>query len=375
MLLLCVIPLCSQPTIENLLPRDARSMALGGSSILFAEGGTALWANPAGLARKKSFTLLDSSTWAYFRPTPANISSAITMINQGASSTQIAASVDQAIAENDFGAGESLVFGYTSDGIGLGITYVADAFASGTGLSDAKLLAKSQLNAVLGMAWMIDLGSVKFDFGANVRGYYRIENAPSGWNFDPLVQSALGGSNLFSALYPNKVRGGFGVSVDAGAVFAIGPFALGFMVRDIAEKIALNESTVEGIAQSYMVPSGGLDYYSIAPQYTVGLSVEIHKGSLLATSLFFEADDPLSLVKIIANDFQSLSSILHSGVEIEALRFLSFRAGLNHGYISFGAGVHILFLEVNAAVFSDPVSADGTTRARSGIVAQASIKF
>lgn len=365
----------SQTAINNLMPRDARSMAMGGSSLVFAEGYGALWGNPAGLARKKSITLLNSSTWAYARPTPSNINTILSMLRQGASQDQIKTLLDGIIAENGFGGGESLGFGWIDSGIGIGLTSVTDAYASGSGLASSSIDIESQTNAVVGMAWMMNLGPFKFDFGANVRGYYRLETAPGGWGFSPIVDAITGGSNLLQVVSSDPVRGGFGVSIDAGATLSLGPIGIGLLVRDIADKIALKGSTIGEIANSYMVPSGGLDYYSIAPIYTAGLSFSIGRDTLLSTNFYTEADDPLSIIALIPDRIASISSKLRSGIEIDLLKFLALRAGFNQGYFSFGAGIHILLLEVNAAVFTEPVSLSGGTVGRSGIMLQGAIRF
>jgi len=83
--------------------------------------------------------------------------------------------------ENGFGGGEYLGFGWTGDGMGLGVTSITDAVVSGSGLSDSTLGIRSQTNAVLGMAWPIRFGAFELDVGASVRGYYRMETSSGGW--------------------------------------------------------------------------------------------------------------------------------------------------------------------------------------------------
>ncbi len=357
------------------MPRDARSMAMGGSSLVFAEGYGALWGNPAGLARKNSFTMLDISAWAYLRPTPSNIGTISSMLRAGTTQDQIKSTLDSLIAENGVGAGESLGIGWIDSGIGIGLTSVTDSYASGSGLSSSTLDIRSQTNAVVGMAWKLDFGPFKFDFGANVRGYYRIETLPGGWKFPPIVDALVTGSDLMTVVSNDTVRGGFGVSLDAGATLSFGSLGIGLMVRDVADAIALKGSTIREIVNSYMVPSGGLDYFSIAPIYTAGLSFSVGKGTLMSTSLFAEVDDPLSIFKDSPFSAASIASKLRSGLEIEFLKFLSLRSGFNQGYFSFGAGMHLLFLEFNAAVFTEPLSVAGGRVGRSGIMVQGAIRF
>jgi len=44
--------LAAQTVVPGLLPKDARSMGMGGSFKVFAEGYSSLWGNPAGLAAR-----------------------------------------------------------------------------------------------------------------------------------------------------------------------------------------------------------------------------------------------------------------------------------------------------------------------------------
>ncbi len=372
---ICVIPGFAQTSLSNLLPKDARSMGMGGSSLVFAEGYGALWGNPAGLANKKSLTLIDSSTWVYVKPTPSNIQDIAAILNKEKNHDEIASILDGLIAENGFGGGEYLGFGWTEKGIGLGVTSITDAVVGGSGLSDSALGIRSQTNAVLGMAWPVRFGPVELDIGASTRGYYRMDTVSGDWSFDPLAEAVMTNSDIYTLIYPNKVVGGFGLSVDAGATLSLGPLGLGFMVRDVADRFVMSESTIEGIANSCMVPVGGSDYYSVSPVYTVGLSLRLHPDSRLSASFFAEADDPLSLISLLSSDIGEIPSKLHIGTEINLLKFLALRAGYNQGYFSFGAGFDLLFLEVNAAVFTEPVSVGEVTVGRTGVMVQAAIRF
>ncbi len=368
---LCSFSLFAQPSLSNLLPKDARSMGMGGSSLVFAEGYGALWGNPAGLANKKSLTLVDSSTWMYIRPTPSNIKNMLAVVNREKSRDETASILDGLIAENGFGGGEYLGLGWTGDGMGLGLTSITDAVVSGSGLSNSALAIQSQVNAVFGMAWPIRFGPFELDVGASVRGYYRMETSSGGWAFSPLAEAVMTGSDISPLIYPNKVIGGFGFSIDAGATLSLGPLRLGCMVRDVADRFAMKESTIQEIADSYMVPSGGSDYYFVSPIYTAGLSLSLNKDAPLSASFFAEADDPVSLFA----DIESAPSKLHMGAEITLLKFLALRVGYNQGYASFGAGLDLWFLEVNAAMFTEPVGVGDQTVGRTGIVVQAAIRF
>jgi len=68
-------------------------------------------------------------------------------------------------------------------------------------------------------------------------------------------------------------------------------------------------------------------------------------------------------------------SRLHIGVDLKFLKFISLRTGFNQGLFSFGAGLDLIILEVDAALFSEPVSAAGGRIGRTGIALQGAIRF
>ena len=369
------ITLIAQTNLTNLLPKNARSMALGGSSLVFAEGCDALWGNPAGLSRKKSLTLFDSSTWAYIMPTPLNIQNLAAILNKEKSSEEITAILDDFVAENGIGGGEYFQFGWIDDGIGLGITSISDAVATGSDLANSVLDARSQINAVIGMGWLTHLGPFEARLGVNVRGFYRIETSSDGWNFGLISEALISNADIYSVIQADKLMGGLGFAIDAGGTLAFGPFSVGLMVRDLADRLAMKESSIKEIADKYMVPMGGLDYYTISPIYTAGFSLALDQDSLLPVTLFVEADDPLSLFSLLPSNIQEIPSKMHFGLEIGILKFSTLRVGFNQGCFSAGVGIHLLFLDLNAAMFTEPLDIAGSKTKRSGLVLQGAIKF
>jgi hypothetical protein len=367
--------LAAQTVVPGLLPKDARSMGMGGSFKVFAEGYSSLWGNPAGLAARGSLTVADSATWAYVQPTPLNIKNIIRVLGQQATHDESVATLDGLINENDFGMGESLGFGWTGNGLGLGLTSIVDALVTGDALAGSKLAITSQTNAVLGMAWPVNLGPFGIRIGASARGFYRIETLPGGWPFDSLAEAALNRQDLYSIIKVYNVQGGFGIAIDAGATFSIGPFSIGLMMRDYGDKFAMNESTIEDIANSFMVPSGGIDTYVFKPVYTAGLALKLYQDFLFSPSFYVEADDPLALFPLVTRDIDAMFSRLHIGVDLKFLKFISLRAGFNQGLFSFGAGLDLIILEVDAALFSEPISAAGGRIGRTGIALQGAIRF
>ncbi len=369
------ITVFAQTYLTNLLPKNARSVALGGSSLLFTKGCDALWGNPAGLAGKKSLTLFDSSTWAYIMPTPLNIQNLAAILDKQKNQEEITSILDNLVAENGFGGGEYLQFGWISDGFGIGIDSVTDAIATGSGLDDSVLNARTQINAVFGMGWLTHLGPFEITLGANVRGFYRMDTSSDGWAFKPLSKALVSNADIYSVIQSDKLIGGFGFAIDAGGTLSFGPFSLGFMVRDLADRFAMKESSIKEIADTYMVPMGGLNFYAISPIYTFGFSLALDQDSLLPVLLFVEADDPLSLFSLLSSNIEEIPSKMHFGLEIGILKFFALRVGFNQGCFSAGTGFHLLFLDLNAAMFTEPVNIAGSEIKRSGVMLQGAIKF
>jgi hypothetical protein len=57
------------------------------------------------------------------------------------------------------------------------------------------------------------------------------------------------------------------------------------------------------------------------------------------------------------------------------LKFSTLRVGFNQGCFSAGVGIHLLFLDLNAAMFTEPLDIAGSKTKRSGLVLQGAIKF
>lgn len=365
--------LSAQTSIAGLQPKDARTMGMGGSFRVFSEGYAALSGNPAGFAGRGTLTLGDIASWAYFKPTPLNIKKALDLANGQLGSTESSAFLESLVADNGFGGGVSLGLGWAGKGFGIGLTAISDSVAEGSTLDTAVFTTRNEANAIFGMAWPLELGPVTFRFGASVRGFYLLETNSSAWTFKPIADNLLNGQPLLLDLGANVLRGGFGMAVDTGATLSLGPLSLGVMVRDYGYKFSMQESTIDEITASLTVPSGGQDLFKLAPQYSAGLALRFNQTGPVATSLYFEADDPMSLIPLVSSNIEAIPSQLHIGAELDLLHFIFLRAGFNKGLLSLGAGIDFALIEVDAAVFSEPLAATGQTR--TGIALQGAIRF
>ena len=365
------IPL-AQTSIAGLQPKDAHTMGMGGSFRVFSEGYAALSGNPAGFAGRGSLTLGDIASWIYFKPTPLNIKQALDLANDQLDSTQRTDFLESLVADNGFGGGVSLGLGWTGKGFGIGLTAISDSLAEGTTLDTAVFKTRNQANAIFGMAWPLEIGPINFRFGASVRGYYLLETNSNAWAFNPIANNLLNGQPLLD-LGSNILRGGFGMALDTGATLSFGPLSFGVMVRDYGYQFSMQELTIDEMTTNYTVPMGGEDLYKLAPQYSAGLALRFKQSGPVSTSLYFEADDPMTLIPLISTNIEAIPLQLHIGAELNLLRFIYLRAGFNKGLLSLGAGIDFALLEVDAAVFTEPLGIGEKTR--TGIALQGALRF
>jgi hypothetical protein len=71
----------------------------------------------------------------------------------------------------------------------------------------------------------------------------------------------------------------------------------------------------------------------------------------------------------------SFWSSIHAGAEVTLFSLLKLRAGLNQGYMTAGAGLHLLFLDANVAYFGRELGAFAGAKQSQGITAEVAIRF
>lgn len=364
----------AQTSLNGLYPKDARSMGMGGAFGSLAAGYQAFFGNPAGFSGPGSLTIADFSAWAYLRPTPENLLSLAKASGGQMTDEDSAEFVDRLIAENGFGGGASVGIGWSGKGFGLGLTVVSDALATGTSIADATMKVRNQANAVVGVAMPLELGPFNFSIGIDIRAFYRLDSDGE-WSLATLAAAAMSGQGITAEVSDLMALGGIGLALDTGATVSIGPFRAGFMVRDYGYRFSMGETTVGGLVSDLALPVEGANAYALTPIYTAGLGLDLRNNPFLTTSLYAEVDDPIEFFSAADEDLESVLSRLHAGAELEFLKFLSLRVGMNKGLVSIGAGLDFALLEVDAALFTQYIDLSTMPRGRSGIAVQAAIRF
>jgi len=363
----------AQTGLAGLSPKDARSMGMGGSFRVFATGYETFFGNPAGFSGPGTLTLADIAAWAYLKPSPADIDALVAIADNSMSKAEAEGKLGDLIAGNGLGGGASIGLGWSGKGLGIGLTLISDTLATGTSYAGSVVKVRNQANAILGVAWPLELGIVKIKFGVDVRGFYRLDSMGS-WPFDDLASAYLSGEG-FSALFEAQpVTGGYGLAVDTGATLGIGPLSAGVMIRDYGYRFYMENSTVGKIISSGSLPVSGTGAYALTPVYTAGLGLRLNNGKALASSFYLEADDPIDFVEKASTDFNASLDFLHAGAELKLLNFLSLRAGFNQGLLSFGAGLDLSILEIDAAIFSEKIPDAAAGPGRSGIALHAAFR-
>ncbi|HWR12435.1 MAG TPA: hypothetical protein VN445_11470 [Rectinemataceae bacterium] len=364
----------AQTSLSGLSPKEARSMGMGGSFKVFATGYQAFFGNPAGFSGPGTLTLADIATWAYLRPSPANIRDLVEIGLGEVTQAETEASLGRLIAENGFGGGASVGMGWSGKGLGLGLTMISDSLATGASYSDSLTTVRSQVNGIFGMAWPLEFGPLKMSFGADVRVFYRLDSSGD-WPFSTLASAMLNGQSYSADIAALSVKGGYGLAVDTGATVVLGPLSAGVMIRDYGYKFFMGNSTVGDIMDTFSAPLDGSDEYALEPIYTAGLGLNFKNGSALAYSFYAEADDPMNFLSEATVDFESSLDLLHVGAELKILHFLALRAGFNEGLVSIGAGLDFALFEVDMAAFSEKITGVAEGSGRSGIALQAAVRF
>lgn len=366
----------SPTEVTGLLPKNPRSMGMGGTFRVFSTGYDTFFGNPAGFASKKgSLTLSDIATWAYVKPTQENIDKLMALADQSLATSDMITFANDLITQNGVGAGASFGLGWAGKGFGLGVTLVTDQVVSGNSLLGAKLSSQTQVNGVVGLGIPLNLGFLRVQIGADARAFYLLKSPASGWTVGNIATAFLTDPNAdpMTSIQALPIYGGYGFAFDGGLTLSVGPLSLGAVVRDFGLGFTMDETqTIGDLIDNMMVPTEGTADYMLKPTVTVGAGLGFKLGGLLAPSLYAELDNPKA---VLDGGLNKVWNNLHVGAELKLLNFISARAGLNKGYISLGAGIDLIIFELDAALFTEELGMSPGDFGRTGIAVQAAIRL
>lgn len=360
--------------LDAVAPKDARTMAMGGSFVAMSSGYQSLYGNPASFADTKGeFTLLSTTSWVYFRPTQKNIETLASLSTLP--EEELLSALKPFITQNGLGAGASAGLGWVGKGLGLGLIGGGDVYLEGDYVSTAEGIMDATTAAVVGIGLPLQLGGLRLQVGGDIRPYVRMTGKVTGAQIISLMMKAGDDGPNINSL---PVNVGFGLALDLGAKLDLGKLlAVGLAVRDITPNMSYTKTTLGQVGEALQ---GGADaaskvQYAILPNLTAGVSLTpIPEGlrKLLDVTVTAELQDP---VKVIAEKLSPFS-LLHLGAEAELLGgLIAGRLGVNKGYISLGAGLDLLLMELNVAIFTEELGIRPGDKPRTGVSAEVALRF
>jgi len=360
-------------------------MGQGGAAVATARGWDSFFTNPAGFSRDGgNFTVLEAGTWLYASPDKL-IGIAQEAIGGGLGAGLLPLINDE-ITGGGFGVGASAGIGYAAKGLGLGMVVVADSYFWGPTLLGMSGDLPATLGFMGGMSFPLQAGPFTIHVGGMLRPMVRIHtllpNADAIAFFDNFFN--LGLSFIDSLGAANAVYG-VGVALDLGAIAELGWFTLGLSIRDLGGTVfnySIDDvATLAAVFGSELrLPPGSAvtDRYVIPMD--VGFGVAFHPkmggfNKILDPTLHVDLTDMVNVISGAAAGESSIWKMFHLGAELKIVRVLSAWAGLNQGYFTFGAGLDLFVLEINASVFTRELGDYLGDRRSSGFTLEAAFRY
>lgn len=371
--------------LAPLSPRSPTVMAQGGSFTAVASGWDSLFTNPAGFASPKgSLTLLSANPWFYGNPN--DLMKAVE--DKAFDSAQGISDYLKVASKNGVGVGMAAGIGYAGRGLGLAIVNSTDFFLFGTPFpGGVKGYAMSDVSIVGGLALTpIKVGGLRLDVGADLRPGIRVYSPINAEGLLEVVNAMKAKDGATdqqrTALNSMDMYQGAGLGIDLGAKLALGDFTAALTFRDLfGTRYAMTKyglgDWVELAKDSGGLPAAGTetgDTYVVPMNIILGAAYHLDLGGFsffLDPTFHAELADPIGVFR----DNKSPWSLLHLGTEVKVLRFIKLRAGLNQGYLTAGAGVRLLFLDVNVAAFTRELGRYAGDNPSTGVSAEVAIRF
>ena len=377
MLVILLIPaeFSADVSFSTLVPKTAKSMAMGGVFTAVPSSEFCFFGNPAFFdSNRRSYTLPSLDIWAYGRPRADDIGSFGSILGAAGGGGDFLSKAYKYMSKDEgSGGGASAGLSLTGRGVGLGFFMTTDNRIEGSD-SGRTVRADTEATGVLGIGFPIPLGSARLSLGGDLRPFYRIRLRDANGG-DPTLEDILDGNS--EKLYADSF---FGAAVDLGASLAFGAFTVGMSIRDIAPGYPISTeklSKLQAMLSSGNTPetSSTADQARLTPIVAAGISWApgIAPGKI-DPALYLELQDLVGAAKGWDGP-GSIRDLLHAGVELRFFKLLAIRGGVNRGRLSAGAGLKLLFLDLNAAVFTEELWALPGDNSSSGLALEAAIRL
>jgi hypothetical protein len=365
---------------EPFVPASPEVLAQGGSFVANAHGYNALFYNPAGFTVPgPPLTILGTTAWLYSNP--VRFFEALGSPDPEAGLTTF---LEDQLTTGGFGFGLSEGIAYVGrgfapeHGLGLGLVLSVDSFLQGETTMGTQGALTATVGFVGGYAFPLYFLGIKLNLGADVRPMLRIEAPVDPMAMIGMLTAVDTGGDPLAALSAVQGLHGFGIGFDAGAILEMGDLRVGLAMRDIlGTRFAYKESPFSDIVNPGEFLSDGteVDVVHVIPMnLAAGVAYHLDLGKV---SRFIDPTFHASLDDVIGviREKRSVWTLVHIGTEVTVVRFLKLRAGINQGYVTFGAGMRLLFLDLNVAAFSRELGIHPGDRPNSGMTAEVAFRF
>jgi hypothetical protein len=286
------------------------------------------------------------------------------------------------VTTGGIGAGSSAGIGYVGNGLGLGAVLIVDSLLSGPSLLGMNGDLTATVGFIGGLSVPFELLGFTFHAGGAIRPMIRI-HAPLTNSVSLQMLTAVASSgDLLTALNAADALYGAGIGLDLGLIAELGWFTIGVAIRDLAgTQFKYDQTSVSTLVSTFnsqmKFPSGtpiAADQYVIPMDVGVGVALHPDLGPFkyfLDPSVSVEMHD---LVGAFSGT-ESAWAQLHVGAELTMLSLISLRAGLNQGYVTFGGGMKLLFLDLNLALFTRELGLHAGDKPNSGATVELAIRW
>lgn len=264
-------------------------------------------------------------------------------------------------------AGATVGIGYLGKGFALGLFTQVDAgiyTPEGKSILSATGRVTNTITLLGGLGFNLwDGFSLGFSVRPTIIGYANI----SPIDIMAQVVPGLGGTqsgDMFSTIFSNGIYKGFYVGVDVGALWDVGPFTFGLVVKDLIPYQLTysrydnpmfywqdlgNFKSAQAVSDSYQVPWGKIN---------LGFSWHPDLGNLsklIDPRISVDLHDALGFLRYSDTDIHNTLhkwnwlDLINVGAEVNLFGFMALRGGFNQGAWTAGLGLRLFVLDINTA--------------------------
>jgi hypothetical protein len=363
------------------MPMVPQIMGQGGADIASANGYASFFTNPAGFSMTPGdLTLLTTTTWMYARPD--RLLEVLGGLSGGGDASALIPALNNEITTGGLGVGALTGIGWASNGLGLGAFFVFDSYLYGRNLLGVTGDVTATMAFFGGLSFPLDLGFMKISIGGDIRPMIRMRSILSSAEALGVMTALIGDEDVMSVFNAADALYGAGIGLDLGAIAELGPFSFGLSVRDLFGtgfnyRTSPIGTVIETLASTQTLPEGEAvtDQYVIPMDIAAGVSFHPDLGDFkffIDPTVHIDLSDVIGVIR----DLRSPWALLHIGAEVKLLSsIISLDAGLDQGYLTAGAGVHLLFLDANVSMFTRELGKMIGDRPSSGVSVEAAIRF